>query len=90
MAAYKDAMFGNQLAVDIYRGPFKYLFFAYHPLSEPDRLGNSSKFPIGICFGDRDFVGSEGADTVIQSSSFFETGESQLFKIPNSGHLPHI
>ena len=36
-------------------------------------------------------MGSEGGATeVITSNSFFATGESQLFKVPNAGHTPHI
>ena len=46
-------------------------------------------FPIGIAFGDRDFMGSEGADSIIKSSKYFENGQSQLFVIPNAGHNTH-
>lgn len=83
MGAYKDLMFSQMGILEIvYRKPFKYLFQAYHPLSAPDQLLNGTHFPIGICFGDRDFMGSEGGPTdVIKSNAFFKTGESQLFKI---------
>ena len=90
MGTYKDVMFGYMRPFDVYRGPFKYQFFAYHPLTEPDRLLNNTIFPISICYGDRDFMGSEGADVVIRSSAFFSSGESQLSVVPNAGHLLHI
>ena len=51
---------------------------------------NGTKFAIGICVGDRDYVGTEGADEVVRSNAFFQTGESQLFVLPNAGHLLHI
>lgn len=37
-------------------------------------------------FGDSDFLGSEGSDEIVRKSKFFESGESQLFKLQNSGH----
>ena len=70
--------------------PFKFFWRAIHPLTQPDRLLNGTKFPIGISYGDRDFLGSEGADIVVRTNAFFKSGESQLFKIPNAGHFPHI
>ena len=91
MGAYKDLMFSEISEMQtVYRKPFKYLFQAYHSLSEPDRLLNGTDFPIGVCFGDRDFMGSEGVEQVIMSNKFYASGESQLFKIKNSGHTPHI
>ena len=91
MGAYKDLMFSQMGSLETaYRVPFKYLFYAYHPLTAPERLINGSKFPIFICFGDRDFLGTEGADKVVRSSAFYESGDSQLHVIPNAGHLPHI
>lgn len=70
--------------------PFKYLFYAYHPLTATDRLLNCAEFPIFVCFGDRDFLGTEGADVVVKSSAYFASGESQLLIIPDAGHLAHI
>lgn len=48
----------------VQRMPFKYFFYAIHPLQAVDRLSNPKiDFPIGIAFGDRDFFGSDhGAD----------------------------
>ena len=61
--------------------------FANHWLGESDRLGNPElDFPIGAIFGDRDFFGSEGADTVIKNSKHFASGRSQLFKLEDAGH----
>jgi hypothetical protein len=34
------------------------------------------EFPVGVVFGDSDFLGSEGADEIVKNSKFFETGES--------------
>ena len=47
-------------------------------------------FPIGIVFGDRDQFGSTGSDTVVKSSKFFESGESQLFVLENADHNTYI
>ena len=41
-------------------------------LHGPDRLGSSRvQFPIGIAYGDRDFLCSKGADDVIRNSQQF-------------------
>ena len=64
-----------------------YICLAKHPLQSQDRLYNPKiEFPVGIVFGDSDFLGSEGADEIVKNSKFFETGESQLFKLKNAGH----
>ena len=43
--------------------PFKFDSYAVHPLQSKDRLGNPDiDFPIAISFGDRDYLGTEGAD----------------------------
>ena len=42
--------------------------------------------PLGICFGSRDFLGSEGSDELVRQNKYFSTGESQIFKIDNSDH----
>ena len=49
-------------------------------------LLNVTEFPICVSFGDRDYLGSEGADMIIKSNKFFATGESQLILVPNCGH----
>ena len=55
-----------------------------------DRLGNPAiDFPIGIVFGDSDFLGSEGSEELIKANKFYATGESQLFKLEDSGHNMH-
>ena len=41
---------------------FKFPILAHIPLNEKLRDCN---FPIAVCFGDRDFLGSEGADDLI-------------------------
>ena len=44
-------------------------------------------FPIATVNGTRDFFGSaEGADEIVRGNRYFETGESQIFKLKNSGH----
>ena len=56
-------------------------------MHEKDRMMNPElDFPVAFVFGDRDFFGSEGADTIVQNNRHFETGRSQLFKLENSGH----
>lgn len=57
-----------------------------HSLCSPDLLLNIKSFPIGCSYADRDFLGSEGADWVVKSNSYFKTGESQLFLVPNTEH----
>ena len=45
-------------------------------LCSPEFLLNFGKFPIGIAYGDRDFLGSMGADWIVKSNAFFKTGEA--------------
>ena len=71
----------------LFNGTMRYICLAKHPLQSGDRLFNSQiDFPIGIVFGDSDFLGSEGADEIVRNSKCFATGESQLFKLKNAGH----
>ena len=70
---------------------FKYGAYAMHPLTSCDRLGNPDlHFPIAFMFGDRDWTSPEGADYIIRGNMFFESGMSQIFIIPDSGHLTHF
>ena len=56
---------------------FNFGAYAKHPLTEPDRLGNSEiPFPIAFCYGDRDWLGSHGADLIVRGNKFFEEGLS--------------
>ena len=42
---------------------FKFGVFPHHCLTEVDRLGNSKlPFPIAFCYGDQDWLGTDGAD----------------------------
>ena len=55
----------------------KHPMVAYHPLQAEDRLGNPLiDFPIGAVFGDRDYMGSEGADEIVKNNKHFESGSS--------------
>ena len=55
IGAYTDLMYSFNSALDVNDlVPFRYFFKAYHPLCEPDRLLNGTKFPIGISYGERD------------------------------------
>ena len=48
-------------------------------------------FPIAFCHGTRDWFGNaEGADTIVKKNKFHRTGQSQLFKLENSGHNLHL
>ena len=61
---------------------FSYGAYAYHPLTETDRLGNPDiPFPIAFAFGDRDWLGTPGADQIVRGNKFFEKGLSQIFII---------
>jgi pimeloyl-ACP methyl ester carboxylesterase len=60
---------------------------AHNPLENADRLGNAElPFPISIVYGDVDWMDSRGARDIIRRNKFFETGQSQLHVLPNSGH----
>ena len=64
-----------------------FLTYAHHPIHADDRMMNSDlDFPVAFSFGDRDFLGSEGADEIVRNNKYFKSGESQLFKLKNSGH----
>ena len=42
---------------------FKFGVYAHHGLTESDRLGNPNlPFPIAFCYGDQDWLGTDGAD----------------------------
>ena len=69
-----------------YTGVYKWPVFPYHSLCSPDRMLNWQAFPICLIYGDRDWMGTEGPDMVIKTSKFFSTGESQLIRVPDSGH----
>ena len=44
-------------------------------------------FPIAFVNGTRDFFGSaEGSDAIVQNNRYYKTGQSQVFKLKNSGH----
>ena len=61
----------------IFNGAVHYGCFAKHPMQSEDRLYNPKiDFPIGIVFGDSDWLGSEGSDEIVQKSCRFESGES--------------
>ena len=65
---------------------FEWFFHPKKTLCAPEYLLGKSDFPIGVFFGDRDMLGSEGAEMVVKSSAFFVTGESQLFRIRDGSH----
>ena len=70
---------------------FKYGLYAKHPTTSADRLGNSDlQFPIAYAFGDRDWVGSDGAEKIVQQNKYFKEGLSQIFVIPHADHMTHI
>lgn len=71
----------------LFNGTCHYICLAKNTLMSEERLLNPDiNFPIGVVFGDSDFLGSEGADEIVKKSKFFDSGESQLFKLENSGH----
>ena len=58
-------------------------------MQSEDLLGNPKiDFPIAIAYGDRDFFGSEGSDTIIKGNRHFESGlkRSALLRIEDCGH----
>ena len=61
-AAYLDQGSGSDAEKGL-TASFHFGAYAKHPLSEHDRLGNPDlPFPIAFCYGDRDWLGSPGAD----------------------------
>ena len=61
--------------------------FLQNTLFTKERMLQNFDFPIAFCNGTRDFFGNaEGADTIVKNNRFYETGQSQLFKLQNSGH----
>ena len=61
--------------------------FLHNPLHTKERMLQDFDFPIAFCNGTRDFFGSaEGSDDIVKNNRFFETGQSQIFKLKNSGH----
>ena len=65
----------------------KFPMLAIHDMAGADRLGNPHiDFPIGMCFGDSDIMGTEGADRIVKGNKYFITGQSQIFKIENATH----
>ena len=48
---------------------FKFGCYAHHRLTEADRLGDPNlPFPVAFCYGDQDWLGTEGADTIVQGN----------------------
>ena len=64
-----------------------WFWFLHNTLFTKERMLQNFDFPIAFCNGTRDFFGNaEGADTIVKNNKFYETGQSQLFKLQNSGH----
>ena len=78
MGIYLAAAFEKISVVDIVElRPERFIGYGVHSLGEADRLGNPNlDFPIGMVYGDRDFLGSEVSDTVIKNSMHFSSGKS--------------
>lgn len=65
----------------------KYFAFCENSIFTPERILQDFDFPIATVNGTRDFFGSaEGADRVIKNNRFHASGQSQIFKLHNSGH----
>ena len=48
---------------------FKFGCYPHHCLTEVDRLGNPHlPFPIAFCYGDQDWLGTVGADKIVQGN----------------------
>ena len=70
---------------------FKFGVFAHHCLTEVDRLGNQKlPFPIAFCYGDQDWLGTDGADQIVQSNKFYPEGLSQIFILKGSDHVTFL
>ena len=74
---YNEVQFSQVSALDVvYLKPYLGTAHVRRSLCTPGLLMNISSFPIGCAYGDRDYLGSEGADWVVKSNAFFKTGES--------------
>ena len=52
---------------------FKFGVYPHHCLTEVDRLGNPNlPFPIAFCYGDQDWLGTDGADQIVQGNKFYQ------------------
>jgi len=64
-----------------------YFGHLHRHLFTKERMLQDFDFPIAFINGTRDFFGSaEGADRIVKNNRFFKSGESQIFKLKNSGH----
>jgi len=56
---------------------FKFGCYPHHCLTEVDRLGNPRlPFPVAFVYGDQDWLGTDGADKIVQGNKFFAQGIS--------------
>lgn len=70
---------------------FKFGCYPHHCLTESDRLGNPNlPFPIAFCYGDQDWLGTSGADRIVQGNKFFADGISQIFILQGSDHTTFL
>lgn len=70
---------------------FKFGAFPLHPLTAEDRLGNRHlPFPIAFCYGDQDWLGTDGADEIVRGNKFFSEHISQIFIIEGSDHVTYL
>jgi len=84
---YNEVQFSRLSALDVvFVKPYVGVAHVRHSLCSPSLLLNIKSFPIACSYADRDFLGSEGADWVVMSNAYFKTGESQLFRVPNTEH----
>lgn len=87
MVEYSTLMHHRLGVVDVVQMmTHKWLGYSIYPLQKKDRLKNPKiDFPIGIAFGDRDVLGSEGAEDILKENKHFKSGKTQLFKVTNCG-----
>ena len=57
--------------------PWKWQALGRRDMAGPSRLGNPKiDFPICMAFGDRDFLGTEGAELIVKQNKHFSSGRS--------------
>ena len=55
----------------------KFPALGVYDMQGSDRLGNPDiDFPIAMCFGDSDFLGTEGAEQIVKNNKFYQSGQS--------------
>ena len=93
LCRYYAQMFklGQRDTVKALTASFKWVCFAHHCLTEADRLGNPRlPFPVTLCYGDLDWLGTNGPDKIVLGNKLFADCTSQIFIFDGADHTTFI